>query len=222
MIGLPFLALKLLFTRPRLLALGVFPGLFTLAASVALLYALWDHLLQGRTLWLVVPVLVISLLALWLVIGKLALLPVEDAIVDECQRAVLGHVALPAIPLTFRRVARDATMSTFLGLASVALLALDFVPALVPIDFLFTSWIAAYCFLSTIYARRVASPGGRLTLFFEHPVSYFLLGAGLNFLLFVPVVNVFLLGYAQVLATLVYLRHEHHTPVDFNGRRPKL
>jgi hypothetical protein len=209
-ISLPLLALKLLFTRPRLLVLGVFPGLVTLAASIALVYALWDHLLQGKTTWLVVPVLVISLLALWLVIGKLALLPVEDAIVDECQRAVLGRVALPATRLTFRRVARDAAMSTFLGVATLALLALDFIPVLVPIDFVFTSWIAAYCFLSTIYARRVASPSGRLTLFFEHPFAYFFLGAGLNFLLFVPVLNVFLLGYAQVLATLVYLRHEHY------------
>jgi hypothetical protein len=207
-IGLPFLALRLLFTRPRLFALGVFPGVFTFAASGALVYALWDHLLQGRTLWLVVPTLAISLLALWLVIGKLALLPVEDAIVDECQRAILGSVRLPATRLTFRRAARDASMSTFLGLLSVALLALDFIPVLVPIDFVFTSWIAAYCFLSTIYARRVASPGGRITLFFEHPISHFLLGAGLNVLLLVPVVNIFLLGYAQILATLVYLKQE--------------
>ncbi|MGZ3659249.1 MAG: EI24 domain-containing protein [Bdellovibrionota bacterium] len=208
MIGLPFLALKLLFTRPRLLALGVFPGAFTMAASLGLVWSLWDHLRDGRSIWLVVPVLVISFLALWLVIGKLALLPVEDAIINECQRALWGEVRLPSPPLTMKRLARDATMSTFLGLVSVVLLALEFVPALMPIDFIFLSWVTAYSFLSTIYARRVASPTGRVTLFFGHPVSHFLLGAFLNILLFVPVLDVFLLGYAQVLASLVYFRQE--------------
>ncbi|MGZ3730310.1 MAG: EI24 domain-containing protein, partial [Bdellovibrionota bacterium] len=207
-IGLPFLALKLLFTRPRLLAWGVFPGAFTMAASLGLVWSLWDHLRDGRSIWLVVPVLVISFLALWLVIGKLALLPVEDAIINECQRALWGEVRLPSPPLTMKRLARDATMSTFLGLVSVVLLALEFVPALMPIDFIFLSWVTAYSFLSTIYARRVASPTGRVTLFFGHPVSHFLLGAFLNILLFVPVLDVFLLGYAQVLASLVYFRQE--------------
>ncbi|MGZ3657660.1 MAG: hypothetical protein ACXVCS_19030, partial [Bdellovibrionota bacterium] len=138
----------------------------------------------------------------------LALLPVEDAIINECQRALWGEVRLPSPPLTMKRLARDATMSTFLGLVSVVLLALEFVPALMPIDFIFLSWVTAYSFLSTIYARRVASPTGRVTLFFGHPVSHFLLGAFLNILLFVPVLDVFLLGYAQVLASLVYFRQE--------------
>ena len=208
MIGLPFQAAKLLITRPKLLALGVFPGLFTMGASLALVYALWDNLLQGRSLWLVLPTLILSLLALWLVVGKLALLPVEDAIVDECQRALWGEVRLPAPKLTVRRLAREGLVSTLMGLGTLGLLVLTLIPMFAPVEFVFLSWIAAYSFLSTIYARRVDSGTGRLTLFFGHPLSHFLLGAFLNILLFVPVLNVFLLGYAQVLASLLYFRQE--------------
>lgn len=203
MIGLPFLAAKLMLTRPRLLALGVFPGLFTLAASSGIVYALWDHLLRGQTLWLVVPTLFVSLFLLWLVVGKLALLPVEDAIVDECQNALWREVRLPAPPLTFRRLAREALISTLVGLGTLALVLLTFLPILAPVQFAVAAWITSYSFLSTIYARRVSSVGGRITLFFERPFAHFFLGAFLNVLLFVPVLNIFLLGYAQTLATLV-------------------
>jgi hypothetical protein len=206
MFALPFQALRLLFTRPKLFALGLFPGLFTTAASIGLVYALWSRLLDGRSPWLVAPALLLSLLLLWLVIGKLALLPVEDAIVDECQKALWGEVRLPSPPLSLRRLAQEALISVAVAAAA---LGLAFLPFLAPFAFVFTAWVAAYSFLATIYARRVGSANGRLTLFFGHPVSNFLLGAFLNFLLFVPVLNVFLLGYAQVLAALLYFRREY-------------
>ncbi len=208
MLALPFLAFRYFFTRPRLFALGLFPGLFTAFASFGLVYSLWDNLLQGRSLWIVVPTLIVSLLVLWLLIGKLALLPVEDAIVDECQRALFGEIRLPAPRLGARRLAREAVVSTLVMLGALGLLLLTVFPPLAPLQFIFTAWIAAYSFLATIYARRVDSVRGRVTLFFGRPVTHFLLGAFLNFLLFVPVLNVFLLGYAQTLAALVYFREE--------------
>ena len=103
-----------------------------------------------------------------------------------------------------RRLARESLVSTLVAVGSLGLLLLSLVPLLTPLEFVFTCWIAAYGFLSTLYARRVESARGRITLFFGHPVTHFLLGAFLYVLLFVPVLNVFLLGYAQILATLVY------------------
>lgn len=217
MLTMPLLAFRLFFSRPRLFLLGVFPGLFTMAASAGLVYALWDHLLQGRSLWIVVPTLIISLLVLWLIVGKLALLPVEDAIVDECQRALWGEVRLPSPPLTVKRMFREGLVSTLVALGSLGLLILSLIPLLTPLEFVFTCWIAAYSFLSTIYIRRVDSARGRLTLFFGHPMGHFLLGAFLNFLLFVPVLNVFLLGYAQILAALVYFHQEEHSSLLRNA-----
>jgi hypothetical protein len=208
MLALPFTAFRFFFTRPKLFMLGVFPGLFTFSCSIGLVWALKGYLLDGRSLWIVIPTMIVSFLVLWLIVGKLALLPVEDAIVDECQKALWGEVRLRAPRLTVRRLCREAVTSTLIGLGTLALLLLALIPVLTPLQFVFASWVAAYTFLATIYARRVESVRGRVTLFFGHPVEHFLLGAFLNVLLFVPVLNVFLLGYAQTLAALLYFHQE--------------
>jgi uncharacterized protein involved in cysteine biosynthesis len=217
-IGLPFLALKLFFTRPRLFVLGVFPGLFTFAIASGATYGIWSALLQDRGLWLSLPAMMATFFLSWLLFGKLALLPVEDALVDECQRALHGELRLSSPPFNLRRLAREGIYSLLLVLLGLSLVLLAAIPFLALVQFVLGGWLAAYGFLSTIYSRRVSTASGRLTLFFEHPVSNFLLGAFLNFLLFVPVLNVFLLGYAQVLATLVYFKREevHLRP---SGRR---
>jgi uncharacterized protein involved in cysteine biosynthesis len=93
--------------------------------------------------------------------------------------------------------------------AAFLLVILTFVPFLSPVQFVGAAWMGSYSFLSTIYSRRIDTPSGRVTLFFEHPFSNFLLGATLNILLFVPVVNVFLLGYAQILSALLYFEREY-------------
>ncbi len=208
MIWLPFTTFGYFFSRPRLFVLGVFPGVFTFAASCGLVYALWTWLLQEQSLWIALPLMMVALLVLWLVVGKLALLPVEDAIIDECQRALWNEVRLPSPPMTLRRLGREMLFSMGLLLAAVVLVGLSFVPFLAPLQFLGAAWLGAYSFLSAIYSRKVNSPSGRITLFFGHPLSHFFLGAFLNILLFIPVVNVFLLGYAQVLATLLYFHRE--------------
>ena len=153
--------------------------------------------------------MIVSMLILWLVVGNLALLPVEDAIVDECQKALWKEVRLPSPPFAWKRVGRETFYSFAMGLMALILVGLTIFPLLAPIEFVLAGWLGSYGFLSTIYARRVDTASGRVTLFFGHPISNFLLGAFLNFLLFVPVLNVFLLGYAQVLAALVYFRREH-------------
>jgi uncharacterized protein involved in cysteine biosynthesis len=207
-IGLPFLALKLLFTRPRLFVLGVFPGLFTFAIAAGATYLAWHTFLQGKMLVIAIPVMMATFFLSWLLFGNLSLLPVEDAIVDECQRAVHGELLLPPQPITLKRLAREAFFSMLLVLLALFLVLLAEIPPLALAEFVAASWLGAYGFLSTIYSRRVGTASGRLTLFFEHPISNFLLGALLNLLLFVPVLNVFLLGYAQVLAALLYFKRE--------------
>jgi uncharacterized protein involved in cysteine biosynthesis len=198
----------MLLTRPRLFALGVFPGVFTSAASGGLVYFLWDHWLRGRSLWLVVPALFISMFVAWLSLGKLALLPVEDLIINECQRELWGEVRLPATRLTLRRLVRETLTSALLAIGALGILILSFIPELAPLEFVFAAWTAAYSFLSTIYIRREARVRGRLALFFRHPIEHFLLGLLLNALLFVPILNVLVLGYAQVLACLVYFQSD--------------
>ena len=194
--------------RPRLLALGVFPGLLTFSTTAVLLYLLWNHTLSGLSSWLAIPALFIAFLALWLTIGKLALIPVEDGLVDETQRALWGEIRLPSSAFDLGRVLREAFFSLWIGFLTLILALLAWIPILAPLQIILAAWITAYSFLTPIYARRTSSLGERFILFFRHPFSFFLLGAGLNLLLFLPVLNIFLLGYAQILAALIYFHRE--------------
>lgn len=206
MIWLPFQALKLFFTRPRLFALGVFPGIVTFAVSAAAVYGVWEWLLQSSSLWISVPSMMVTFLLSWISVGKLSLLPVEDPIIDEVQKATWGNVRLPAPPFSARRLLREAGISLLVAGLALLVLLLAFLPVLAPVQFVLIAWLSAYSFLSAFYGRAHPDLRGRVTLFFQHPLSNFFLGALLNVLLFIPVVNVFLLGFAQILATLVHLR----------------
>lgn len=202
MILLPFTAANLMLRRPKLLALGFFPGAFTfLLASIAV-YGLWVWQLTTVTLWLSLPMMMLAFLLAWLLIGKIALLPVEDAIIDECQRQRLGEIRWPAPPLSLARVGRELVFSLLLAIVGFALFFSSFVPFLTPINLLLAAWLTAYGFLSPIYARLAPDFSGRRELFFRRPVAHAFLGLVLTALLFVPVLNVFLLGYAQVLAAV--------------------
>lgn len=208
MISLPFLAFKLFFKRPKLFALGVFPGVFTFAASSALVYAFWSFFLQGQALWISLPAMMAALLLSWLVVGNIALLPVEDILLDECQKALWNEVRLPAPPFQLSRLGREAILSLGLGISALLILAISIVPFMAPVGFVLTAWLTAYGFLSPIFSRKIDTISGRITHFFENPLSNLALGIMLNILLFLPVLNVFLLGYAQVLAALLYFRRE--------------
>ena len=208
MVELPFLALKLFVTRPKLLVLGLFPGLFTLALAFAGTYFSWVYSLQYHSPWIAWPLAMLVFLASWLLVGNLSLLPVEDPIADECQRALWGEVRIPAARFGFKRLFRELLYSLGLVLGILILFFLSLIPVFNFLGFLLAAWVTAYNFLSALLNRRTSSVSGRLNLFFRHATGNFLLGFFINCLLFVPLLNVFLLGYAQILATLVFLRRE--------------
>jgi hypothetical protein len=188
------------------LALGFFPGVFTLALSVGLIYLLWTSFLTTLCPWLAVPIAIVSFLLAWLVLGKIALIPVEDPIIDECQRIALGEVRYPAAPMSLPRWSRELFFSLLMILPALAVVLLGLVPVFTWLSFLLAAWISAYSFLAPAYARMDVKMSGRIAIFFQDAIPNLLLGIFLNFLLFVPLLNVFLLGYAQVLAALVFLR----------------
>lgn len=147
----------------------------------------------------------------WLVFGKLSLLPVEDPIIDEVQRAVYGEVKIPAPDFGMKRLAREFFHSLLVAAAALFLLALSLIPLLAPVQFILIAWLAAYSFLCAIYGRFDQRLSFRVRLFFKNPVSNFFLGLLLNLLLFIPVINVFLLGFAQILSTLTFFHRRQLT-----------
>jgi hypothetical protein len=208
-VKLPFLALKLFFTRPKMLLLGFFPGAFTFALSIAAVYGLWSVFLVGVTLWVSIPSMMLAFLIFWLLFGNLSLIPVEDSLVDQVQIARWGEVRIPAPPMSFNRIAREALYSIFIAGAAILLFGLSFIAILAPINFILAAWLCAYGFLGAAYVRKTNTARERVALFFSDWFPNLLLGAFLNVLLFIPVLNVFLLGYAQILAALLFVEREN-------------
>ncbi len=198
-------AFSLLTRNFRLLALAFFPGTVTFLASLAAVYYSWSWFLSGHSLWIELPSAVLIFFLVWLVVGNLALLPVEDAIIDEVQKVTLGSVSIPAPKFSFRRVLRQFGFSLVVGFVTLVLFFASFVPGTWPITIACAAWITAYGFLSALYERSAATWKQKWEVFKKDWLANLGLGFFLNVLLFVPVVNVFLLGYAQILSTLVFL-----------------
>ena len=99
-------------------------------------------------------------------------------------------------------------VALFLGFVGFFAILLGFLPFTSLLAVVLASWLTAYSFLESIYERKNSRFASKLKLFFQDAIPNFLLGFFFNLLLFVPFLNVFLLGYAQVLATLVALRRE--------------
>lgn len=208
---LPWKAFKLFFRSKKLMALGIFPGAFTFLISSAITYVLWHSALPAVSPWITIPVLMLSFLASWILFGNLSLILVEDAIIDEVQRICFGEVRLPSPPFGLRRLWNEIVFSFFVLLAAIILMLLTLVPGLAIVNFLFAGWLTSYSYLSALYSRKSPDLLDRLGLFFRDWMRNILLGCFLNVLLFVPFLNVMLLGYAEVLATLSFFRKELNT-----------
>lgn len=204
---LPFKALSYLF-RPKLLALGFFPGAITFSLAAIIVYAIWSLLLTATTMWIAVPIMMLVFLAAWLFLGNLSMVFIEDKIIDECQKIYWGELKLKSSPFQASKFFREIRYSFLLVTISCLLFVLSLIPALGILSFILLAWFTAFGFLSSLYARKTETLKGRLKYFFEDGLSNLILGMFLSFLLFVPIVNVFLLGYAQILASLLFFQRE--------------
>lgn len=197
-----------MFSRPKLLVLGFLPGAITFALASAIVYFAWEWFLQGYPLWVSLGAMIALFLLSWICIGGLSLAPLADWIVDECQRAHWGEVRLPAPNFRLGFLLRELFYSLVLFFFGIGLLILSLFPLFAPIAFVILAWLSAYNFLSPLYARKAGTASDRVREFFRNGLSNLILGMFLNLLLFLPIINVFLLGYAQVLAALLFLRRE--------------
>lgn len=202
---LPLKALGLLLRSAKLIFLTFFPGALTFITSVTITYYTWLHFLGPYSWWVEIPGTLVVFFLTWLIVGNLSLIPVEDWIIDEVQRAHSGRIVIPSPPFSTNRIIRELGFSLLIAGAALSLFFISLIPGSWPITFACASWLTAYGFLATLYSRSTHTVKERLRLFSRNWFQNLILGAFLNILLFIPVLNVFLLGYALILSTLVFI-----------------
>lgn len=199
----PLYALKLLTQSRTLMILAFLPGLLTILAVAGALALLWNLWLEGITLWLSVPLVIILGPIFWLVFGNLAIVPVEDSIVDAVQVATCQKIQYPSPPFTPNRFLKEILYSLSISLLFLFLALISLLPGFIVFSYVIAAWTTAWSFSAAYQARKNFTLKDKLRDFFSYPIGNFLLGFFLNLLLFVPVLNIWLLGYALILSTLV-------------------
>jgi hypothetical protein len=145
---------------------------------------------------------------LFLAFGNVTLLLVEDLIVDECQKKEWGSVRVEAGGFSLARVFRYIFFSIFLAATGVILTLLSFIPWVAPICLILSALFVSFNFTSAFLSRIEPDNRKRTQRFLRSWFRYWVLGIILYGLLLFPLLNVFLLGYAQILATLWAMRIE--------------
>lgn len=203
---LPLKAFEMLKSSPKLILLAFLPGIVTLIATTATCIFIWDYQLAEWSMWLSVPLVVIAFPLFWLAFGNLSLIPFEDVIIDNVQRKIWDDVKLPAPAFELKKITKEIVFSVSISVFFLLLMLLSFVPPLAFLSFIIAAWITAYGFMATFYTRLNANTlSSRLKLFFGRIIQNTLLGLFLNLLLFIPLLNIWLLGYALILASLLVI-----------------
>lgn len=201
-------AFSILIRDRTLLLLAFLPGVLTLLLTAAAIWGLWTFWLADLSGWIAVPLFIITAPVLWIAFGNLAIIPFEDPIIDHVQRKVWGEVKIPAPPFSVKRMAREIWQSLSFTLILFSIVLISFLPGIGFVAFMASAWITSWSFLSTVLHRQFASASDKRRIFFRHAFGNLVLGAILNILLFVPILNVWLLGFALVLTSLVHAERQ--------------
>lgn len=230
-LALPFRALRLLFTTPALRRLSVLSALITAAALIALVPLLWPRsqalahwLVGGNRGWqpLASGVLGAVLFVLLYAAGALTvpnvlLAPLQDPISEATEaRCVEGDQ--PTLEFSLAALVRGSVESLKYTALRVLLMALGFallwplnlIPGVGSVAWaaLSTGWsmfLLALEHLSNPAARHLQPFGQVVTALGRRPWLALGFGASLWVLLWVPVVNFFLLPVASAAGTLLFL-----------------
>lgn len=201
-------AFEILLSRKKLLFIGALPAVLTLLFTIFGGAYLWSIAFVNFGMVLKFFATGFSILFLWLSMGNVCLLMVEDIIVDECQAREWGSIRVPSRGMSARRVFKNIFFSVLLAFTGVLLAVLSFLPFLTPICLLISALFISFNFTNAFLSRLEPNNRKRLRRFLTSWFSYWILGVVLYLMLFFPLLNIFMLGYAQILATLVSMRIE--------------
>lgn len=227
-LGLPFRALGLIFRTPKLLGLSLLCALVTSGTLVALVVVLWpmaqhwaDSLVGTQSTWrqavgwTMGALLFLGAFATGaLTVPNLVLAPLQDPI-SETTEVCCGDFSAP--PFSASRFVRGVWVSLVHTLSRLALMLLGYA-LLAPLNLLpvigsgvwvlgsslwAMFWLAVE-HLSNPMARHLSPFGQVVTLLRKRLFLALGFGAALYVMLWVPVVNFFLMPVAVVAGTLLY------------------
>jgi CysZ protein len=226
--GLPFRAFKLVLTTPRLLLLSLFCAVVTGITLIGLLIFLWplatwisEHWIGTGGGWRNAAGTGVSVLLylLLLVVGALTvpnllLAPLQDPL-SEATEAKLGNFTAP--DFTFGRLVQGTVTSLLHTISRLALMLIGLL-VLLPLNLIPVAGSVLYGVLSAIWsmwwvcAEYLSGPMARHLLPFRavlaamraSPFKAMGMGATLYVVLWLPVLNCFLVPLAVVAGTLLY------------------
>jgi CysZ protein len=226
-LGLPMRAFQLVFTTPRLLALSLVCAVVTGATLVALVTLLWPlaaHLAEGwvgnggwRTvagtglaLLLYLAMLVIGALT----VPNLVLAPLQDPL-SEATEVRLGSFVAPSFSLgrtlrgTLTSLRHTLSRLALMIIGFAALLPLNLIPAVgsalyTVLSAAWAMWWVSAEYLSGPMARHLLPFGAVLRAMRTRPWLAMGMGATLYVVLWIPVLNCFLVPLAVIAGTLMF------------------
>mgnify|MGYP000862437367 CR=1 FL=1 len=227
---LPFRALRLIFRTPKLTGLSLLCAFVTAGAllgvvALAINAADWltHRLVTGESTWLTVASVALQIVftIVFFVVGaftvpNLVLAPVQDPLADATEVA-LGDFTPepfslgPALRSTWESVKHTLLRLFFMLLGLVVLFPLHFVPVAGSVLWLVLSsiwsmWWLATENLSNAMSRHLISFGQVVRALRKRPALAMGFGATLHVILWVPILNCFLMPVATVAGTMLYRR----------------
>jgi|CXWL01.1.fsa_nt_gi CysZ protein len=226
-LSLPFRAVRLIFTTPTLLGWSLLASAVTAIALVALMIGLWPlsrdlgSSLFGEGGWrgaagigTAVLTYLVLLVFSALTVPTLLLAPLQDPI-SEATETRCGDFVAP--PFSFARMLRGAALSAshnllrllFMLVGLAILFPLNFIPVVGSVVWavagaLWSMWWLAVEYVSGPLARHLRPFREVLRVLAARPALALGFGGALYVMLWVPVVNFFLVPTAVVSATLLF------------------
>ena len=193
----------------RIFILALLPGIITIFATLCSIFAIWEIFFSENSLWYLLGMSILIGPIFWILFANISLLFVEDTIMDKVQEVVWGKIRISSTKFSMRRLWLQV-----ISTVCVLLIFLYFTTGLFIFGPIITAWLTAWSFLFSFYNRQGLSLKDSLSCFFKNILSNTFLGFTLMILLFVPFVNIFLVGYAIILSTLLAMKNVEKIEVD--------
>ncbi len=142
-------------------------------------------------------------------LGNLLLIPFIDTIIDTAQKKAKGVVFLESLPFSLSRMLKEVLYTLIIAFILIGSLVLVFIPVIGQVVApIISMWALSMSSLTPMFERANMPLVQRVKVLNSILPSTISYGAGIFALLYIPIINVFLLGIAQASAVEFWVKHE--------------